>query len=222
MRLSRGLRQPRGPWCQSQCRGSWCQCRCRGSWCQCRCRGSWCQRRCRRAQRARPTLPRPFCGEPRWSSRRAGANAVDAAGNPFSFNQTPAQALTSMNCTVSVLPTRSAPGLRRRQLGDGCTWANGAPRAYSSTPPSWRRTDSRCTTRWWSTRAPRFVGQGHRRSRRVRRSSPVGFNGNALAVPGRDAGELHRRLRELADPRPRSATRPTFTGGLAPRSPAAR
>ena len=32
----------------------------------------------------------------------AGANAVDAAGNAFSFNQNADQALASMNCTVSV------------------------------------------------------------------------------------------------------------------------
>jgi hypothetical protein len=58
----------------------------------------------------------------------AGANAVDAAGNTFSFAQTQAEAADSMNCTVTV-PDRplSAKGLATPwQLGDGCTWANGA------------------------------------------------------------------------------------------------
>jgi hypothetical protein len=57
----------------------------------------------------------------------AGANAVDAAGNPFSFNQTTAAALASMNCTVAVPANPlSAQGLATPwQLGDGCTWANG-------------------------------------------------------------------------------------------------
>ena len=57
----------------------------------------------------------------------AGANAVDAAGNPFNFNQTAAEALASMNCTVAVPANPlSAQGLATPwQLGDGCTWANG-------------------------------------------------------------------------------------------------
>jgi hypothetical protein len=58
----------------------------------------------------------------------AGANAVDAAGNTFSFAQTQAEAADSTNCTVTV-PDRplSAKGLATPwELGDGCTWANGA------------------------------------------------------------------------------------------------
>ena len=57
----------------------------------------------------------------------AGSNAVDAAGNAFSFAQTQAQAAESTNCTVTV-PDRplSAQGLATPWvLGDGCTWANG-------------------------------------------------------------------------------------------------
>src|SRR6516164_7309662 len=57
----------------------------------------------------------------------AGSNAVDAAGNAFSFAQTQAEAANSMNCTVTV-PARplSAKGLATPWvLGDGCTWANG-------------------------------------------------------------------------------------------------
>jgi hypothetical protein len=57
----------------------------------------------------------------------AGSNAVDAAGNAFSFSQTPAEAADSTNCTVTV-PARplSARGLATPWvLGDGCTWKNG-------------------------------------------------------------------------------------------------
>jgi hypothetical protein len=57
----------------------------------------------------------------------AGANAVDAAGNTFSFNQNADQAAASMNCTVSVPANPlTAQGLATPWvLGDGCTWANG-------------------------------------------------------------------------------------------------
>jgi hypothetical protein len=57
----------------------------------------------------------------------AGSNAVDAAGNAFSFAQTPAEAANSTNCTVTV-PDRplTAAGLASPWiLGDGCNWANG-------------------------------------------------------------------------------------------------
>ena len=57
----------------------------------------------------------------------AGSNAVDAAGNAFSFTQTQAEAADSTNCTVTV-PDRplTAQGLATPWvLGDGCTWANG-------------------------------------------------------------------------------------------------
>jgi hypothetical protein len=57
----------------------------------------------------------------------AGANAQDAAGNPFSFNQTAAQALNTMDCTLTVPANPlTAQGLATPwQLGDGCSWANG-------------------------------------------------------------------------------------------------
>jgi hypothetical protein len=58
----------------------------------------------------------------------AGSNAVDAAGGAFSFAQTQAEAADSTNCTVTV-PARplTARGLATPwELGDGCTWANGA------------------------------------------------------------------------------------------------
>jgi hypothetical protein len=58
----------------------------------------------------------------------AGANAVDAAGDAFSFTQNADQAAASTNCTVSVPANPlSAQGLASPWvLGDGCTWANGA------------------------------------------------------------------------------------------------
>ena len=56
-----------------------------------------------------------------------GPNAQDAAGNPFSFNQTAAQALNTMDCTLTVPANPlTAQGLATPwQLGDGCSWANG-------------------------------------------------------------------------------------------------
>ncbi len=58
----------------------------------------------------------------------AGSNAVDAAGNAFSFNQNADQAAASTNCTVTV-PDHplTAQGMATPWvLGDGCTWENGA------------------------------------------------------------------------------------------------
>ena len=57
----------------------------------------------------------------------AGSNAVDAAGDAFSFTQNADQAAASTNCTVSVPANPlSAQGLASPWvLGDGCTWANG-------------------------------------------------------------------------------------------------
>jgi hypothetical protein len=57
----------------------------------------------------------------------AGSNAVDAAGDAFSFSQTQAEAADSTNCTVTV-PNHplTAKGMATPWvLGDGCTWANG-------------------------------------------------------------------------------------------------
>ena len=57
----------------------------------------------------------------------AGSNAVDAAGNAFSFSQTQAEAADSTNCTVTV-PNHplTAKGMATPWvLGDGCTWVNG-------------------------------------------------------------------------------------------------
>src|SRR6266700_2107807 len=57
----------------------------------------------------------------------AGSNAVDAAGNAFSFAQTQAEAADSTNCTVTV-PDRplTCQGMGTRWVrGDGGTWQNG-------------------------------------------------------------------------------------------------
>jgi hypothetical protein len=56
-----------------------------------------------------------------------GPNAQDAAGNPFSFNQTAAQALNTMDRTLTVPANPlTAQGLATPwQFGDGCSWANG-------------------------------------------------------------------------------------------------
>ena len=65
-----------------------------------------------------PRSPRPG---------RPGSNAVDAAGNAFSFTQNADEAAASTNCTVSVPANPlTAQGLATPWvLGDGCTWANG-------------------------------------------------------------------------------------------------
>src|SRR5690348_12517493 len=57
----------------------------------------------------------------------AGSNAVDAAGNAFSFAQTPAEAANSTNCTVTVPDNPlTAQGMATPWvLGDGCSWENG-------------------------------------------------------------------------------------------------
>ena len=119
----------------------------------------------------------------------AGANAVDAAGDPFSFNQTPAQALASMNCTVSVPANPlSAQGLTTPwQLGDGCTWANGDTEGVfidaTILAPNGQLT----------VYNPLVINQGTTPA--VAPTAPtiaagsqvilsVGFNGNALAVVG--------------------------------------
>lgn len=57
---------------------------------------------------------------------------LDPAGNPISLDQTPAQAATSMNCTLTVPPDPlSAQGLATPwQLGDGCSEANPSLTAF--------------------------------------------------------------------------------------------
>ena len=82
------------------------------------------------AAAANPATAADFAIPPNNAANRAGlagANAVDAAGNAFSFTQNADQAAASTNCTVSVPANPlSAQGLASPWvLGDGCTWANG-------------------------------------------------------------------------------------------------
>jgi hypothetical protein len=114
---------------------------------------------------------------------------VDAAGDAFSFNQTPAQAADSTNCTVSV-PAHplSARGLATSWvLGDGCTWENGdtegvfidatilAPNGRIQVYNPLVITEG---TQPEAAPAPPTIARGSQ----VILS--VGFNGNALAVVG--------------------------------------
>jgi hypothetical protein len=59
-------------------------------------------------------------------------NPVDPAGNAINLNQTPAQAATTMNCTITAPANPlSAQGLATPwQLGDGCSEANPNQQAY--------------------------------------------------------------------------------------------
>ena len=122
----------------------------------------------------------------------AGSNAVDAAGNAFSFAQTQAEAADSTNCTVTV-PARplSAKGLATPWvLGDGCTWANGdtegvfidatilSPRGKIQVYNPLVITEG--TTPEVAPTPPTIA-----RGSQVILS--VGFNGNALALVGRGA-----------------------------------
>jgi hypothetical protein len=62
----------------------------------------------------------------------AETDPVDPAGNPISLDQTPAQAATTMNCTI-IAPANplSAQGLATPwQLGDGCSEANPNEQAF--------------------------------------------------------------------------------------------
>jgi len=122
----------------------------------------------------------------------AGSNAVDAAGNAFSFAQTQAEAADSTNCTVTV-PARplTAKGLATPWvLGDGCTWANGdtegvfidatilSPRGQLQVYNPLVITEG--TTPEVAPTPPTIA-----RGSQVILS--VGFNGNALALVGRGA-----------------------------------
>jgi len=119
----------------------------------------------------------------------AGANAVDAAGNAFSFNQTAAEAADSTNCTVSV-PAHplSAKGLATPWvLGDGCTWENGGTEgvfidATILSPNGQLQVYNPLVitqgTQPEAAPAPPTIARGSQ----VILS--VGFNGNALAVVG--------------------------------------
>ena len=75
--------------------------------------------------------PSPAATQPANTSQAAAPDVaelhpLDPAGNPIDLQQTPAQAATSMNCTLTVPPDPlSAQGLATPwQLGDGCSEAN--------------------------------------------------------------------------------------------------
>ena len=126
----------------------------------------------------------------------AGANAVDAAGDAFSFSQTPDQAADSTNCTVSVPANPlTAQGLATPwELGDGCTWANGDSEGVfidaTILAPNGKI----------QVYNPLVIDQGTQPEQapappRIARGSQVilsvGFNGNALALVGPGAQQAN-------------------------------
>jgi hypothetical protein len=122
----------------------------------------------------------------------AGSNAVDAAGNAFSFAQTQAEAADSMNCTVTV-PARplTAKGLATPWvLGDGCTWANGGTEgvfvdATILAPNGQVQVYNPLVINQGTTPAVAPTPPTIARGSQVILSA--GFNGNALALVGRGA-----------------------------------
>jgi len=122
----------------------------------------------------------------------AGSNAVDAAGNPFSFTQTQAEAANSTNCTVTV-PNRplTARGLATPWvLGDGCTWANGGTEgvfvdATILAPNGQLQVYNPLVITQGTTPEAAPTPPTIARGSQVILS--VGFNGNALALVGRGA-----------------------------------
>jgi hypothetical protein len=122
----------------------------------------------------------------------AGSNAVDAAGNAFSFTQTEAEAADSTNCTVTV-PDRplTAKGLATPWvLGDGCTWANGGTEgvfidATILAPNGQIQVYNPLVINQGTTPAVAPTPPTIARGSQVILSA--GFNGNALALVGRGA-----------------------------------
>src|SRR5690242_4275619 len=119
----------------------------------------------------------------------AGANAVDAAGNAFSFTQNADQAAASMNCTVSVPANPlTAQGLASPWvLGDGCTWANGGTEgvfveATSLSPAGQLQVYDPLVINQGTTPAVAPVAPTIAAGSQVILS--FGFNGNALALVG--------------------------------------
>ena len=149
----------------------------------------------RRPPRAPPRPTSPF--PPNNAANRAGlagANAVDAAGNTFSFNQNADQAAASMNCTVSVPANPlTAQGLATPWvLGDGCTWANGG------TEGVFVEATILAPNGQLQVYDPLVINQGTTPA--VAPTAPtiaagsqviisVGFNGNALALVGAGAAQ---------------------------------
>src|SRR5690348_8077283 len=126
----------------------------------------------------------------------AGANAVDAAGNAFSFTQNADEAAASTNCTVSVPANPlSAQGLASPWvLGDGCTWANGGTEgvfidATILAPNGQLQVYNPLVINQGTTPAVAPTPPTIARGSQVILSA--GFNGNALALVGRGARQGH-------------------------------
>jgi hypothetical protein len=122
----------------------------------------------------------------------AGANAVDAAGNAFSFTQNADQAAASTNCTVSVPANPlTAQGLASPWvLGDGCTWANGGTEgvfidATILAPNGQLQVYNPLVINQGTTPAVAPVAPTIAAGSQVILS--LGFNGNALALVGAGA-----------------------------------
>jgi hypothetical protein len=124
----------------------------------------------------------------------AGANATDAAGNAFSFNQDAAQAAASTNCSIAVPANPlTAQGLATPWvLGDGCTWANGA------TEGAFVEATILAPNGQVQVYDPLVITQGTQPA--VAPAPPtiaagsqviisLGFNGNALALVGQGAAQ---------------------------------
>ena len=159
----------------------------------------------------------------------AGANAVDAAGNAFSFTQNADQAAASTNCTVSVPANPlTAQGLASPWvLGDGCTWANGGTEgvfidATILAPNGQIQVYNPLVINQGTTPAVAPVAPTIAAGSQVILS--LGFNGNALALVGAGAqqGNCIDAFGNSLINQTRSATRPTSTGSPTPRSPRAR
>ena len=126
----------------------------------------------------------------------AGANAVDAAGNAFSFTQNADEAAASTNCTVSVPANPlTVQGLASPWvLGDGCTWANGGTEgvfidATILAPNGQIQVYNPLVINQGTTPAVAPTPPTIARGSQVILSA--GFNGNALALVGRGARQGH-------------------------------
>jgi hypothetical protein len=125
----------------------------------------------------------------------AGTDAQDAAGNAINFNQTPAEAANTMNCTLTVPANPlTATGLATPwQLGDGCSETqNGA------TEGAFVEATILSPNGQTQVYNPLVINQGGQAA--VAPTAPtiaqgsqviidVGFNGNALALTGAGAAQ---------------------------------
>jgi hypothetical protein len=142
-----------------------------------------------------PAIAADFAIPPNNAANRAGlagANAVDAAGNAFSFTQNADEAAASTNCTVSVPANPlTAQGLASPWvLGDGCTWANGGTEgvfidATILAPDGQIQVYNPLVINQGTTPAVAPVAPTIAAGSQVILS--LGFNGNALALVGAGA-----------------------------------